>query len=456
MDQTTETTRAANHALNTAMNAPQPLDGANDQGAAAHYVHQTRLGLFSWIMFDFGRTLWSYSLITAGTFSLWITKDLGASEVFYSIAFGLSLLIIAIASPALGAISDKAGRRLPFLVVVTAMIVGGTALLSQTNNVWFGVLLFIVAGVGYQSTNVFYDALLGTVATPQHRGRISGFGMAAGYLGTVTWGAFTIYYLSDIFGENHALYFLPTAIAVLITVIPCFFFVRERQPNPDQKVTGADIRVAFIQLWHSIQTVRTQQRNLGRYLLARMFYADAANTAISFMALYAGVVIGMTTKEINVFGTFAATFAVVGALTFGWLADRYGPKPMLYIVLVGWLIVIAGAMLAPGGDTGKFILYALGPVAGLSLGSLRACDRTFLVRISPPEMVGESFGLFSLIGDAATILGQACVIIGTVVLAAVVEKTFGYRVSLALIIVLLGVGALLLRNVSDKVYQRAT
>lgn len=436
----------------------EPLTGGITASEQVTLVDRGAGVIAAWALFDYARTIFSYSVLSVN-FSLWVTQDHKAPVVVYTLAYSFSLAVIAIASPALGVISDKIRRRLPFLLAVTGLMIGGTALLAFTTNLLLGLLFFIVANVGYQSTQVFYDALLGAITTEKNRGRISGIGMALGYLGTISWGIFTVAYLARyITATNHRPDFLPTAVVVAIFTLPCFLFVKERRPARASGVTRGEIVGSFGQLPRSVRKVWRGHTNLARFLVARLLYADAANTVVSFMAVYSVVVVKLSTKELNIFLPSAATFAVIGALAFGRLADRIGPKRVLNVILALWFVAMLWAALVPVGTihlghaafSAKLLFYAVGPLAGLALGGTRACDRTFLVRITPPAMIGEAFGLFSLVGDAASIIGPLILGLVTFVFLQFGQERLGYRVAILAIVVVLCAGWYFLQRASDS------
>ena len=436
-----------------------PLSGAGTAVARAPAMPQRRGGILSWALFDYARTIFSYSVLVTN-FGLWVTQDHKAPVIIYTLATSVALAIMAIVSPALGVLSDKAGRRLPFLLGVTGLMVGSATLLAFTTNLLVGLVLFSIATVGYQSTQVFYDALLGSITTEENRGRISGLGMACGYLGTISWGLVTVLYLSRyITPTHHSAAFLPTAIVVALCALPCFLFVKERPAAPSSPITRADIAASFSQILRSIHKIRRGHHNLARFLVARLLYADAANTVVTFMAVYSVVVVHLSTQELNIFLPSAATFAVVGALTFGRLADRFGPKRMLNVILALWFVAMTWAAFVPSGTIhlgslafpAKDLFYAVGPLAGLALGGMRACDRTFLLRVTPPAMIGEAFGLFSLVGDVAAIVGPLMLGLVTFLFLKLGQEMLGYRVAILALVGLLCAGWILLRRTSDSV-----
>src|ERR687885_1476065 len=71
---------------------------------------QRRGGILSWALFDYARTIFSYSVLSTN-FGLWVTQDHKAPVIVYTLATSAALAIMAVASPALGVLSDKVGRR---------------------------------------------------------------------------------------------------------------------------------------------------------------------------------------------------------------------------------------------------------------------------------------------------------------------------------------------------------
>ncbi|MEX2280038.1 MAG: MFS transporter, partial [Acidimicrobiia bacterium] len=47
----------------------------------------------------------------------------------------------------------------------------------------------------------------------------------------------------------------------------------------------------------------------------------------------------------------------------------------------------------------------IGAMGGLALGATWAADRVVMIRVSPPEHLGEFYGLYATVGRFATILG---------------------------------------------------
>jgi UMF1 family MFS transporter len=99
-----------------------------------------------------------------------------------------------------------------------------------------------------------------------------------------------------------------------------------------------------------------------------------------------------------------------GALAFGYLADRIGPKAVLVATLVIWLIVVAGSEAAvwPGlfsPQGAKSVFWAVAALASLAIGAIQATSRSFVGQMAPDGRSGEFYGFMAFAGKGSAILG---------------------------------------------------
>ncbi|CAN5838879.1 hypothetical protein BH23GEM6_BH23GEM6_09300 [soil metagenome] len=187
----------------------------------------------SWALYDLANTIFSMNIVSF-FFGLWVVNVMAGSDSHYGYAASISYAIIFVASPFLGALSDQAKRRMPFLVASTLICVLFTLLLG-TGGLMVSLVFFIIANIAYQGGLQFYDALLPEVSDEQNRGRVGGPGIGLGYLGSFI-GLFLGALLltkGDVLpveGQTsaYASVFRLTAILFLLFALPCFFFVKER------------------------------------------------------------------------------------------------------------------------------------------------------------------------------------------------------------------------------------
>lgn len=395
--------------------------------------------VLGWITYDFANTIFSLNVVSR-YFGPWIL-DRGASDLLLGIVIAGSGLVVALVSPLLGALSDQLGRRMPFLIVFTLACVAATVGIGLAGSVWAALLLFALANVAYQSSLIVYDALLPFVSRPENRGRISGFGVGVGYLGAIV----GLYLVQPFAGEGDARQgaFIPTAALFLLFALPAFVFVRERG-TPRGSLTPGALRGALGQLRRTV-THAGQYPGLRRFILARFLYADAMNTIIVVMAIYADRAIGMNDASIDSVLALSIVFAVVGGFGGGFLVERIGPRRTLGLVLGGWVLTLALAMAISDAT----LFFAVGPLIGVFLGATWTSDRVFLTRLAPPAHIGEFFGLYGLAGKLAGVVGPL-VWAGTVELGRLVGLgDAAYRLAVGALVVTIVAGYAVVRPVRD-------
>ena len=414
-----------------------------------------KLAVWAWVLYDFANTIFSVSILTV-FFPLWVDQQIGDGAWLVNLATAVSALLVFFTAPVLGAMADLRQRRVPYLVVLTVISVLLTAGLDLARGVVIGVALFVAADLTYQSAIVFYNALLPAVAAGRGAGRISGYGTAAGYVGTILALIFLTFFVSDAEivrsilgpfggwmetgGEQNANAFLPTAILYLLFSLPAFFLVPDPAVRPPRPVA---LGIAYRDVLNTVRNMRTGYAGVGTFMLATILYMDAANTAVSNMALYGREVFEMDSTEVRNLLLFSTVFAVVGSTASGFATDAIGPKKTLLAVLAVWLVSIALAAAA----VGPWMLYLAGPLVGVALGGTWTVSRVMLVALSPPEKLGEFFGLFSLASKFSAVFGPALTATMLVVLGSI-EAT-AYRISIGLLAVIISLGILLLARVPD-------
>jgi UMF1 family MFS transporter len=362
----------------------------------------------SWILYDLANTIFSMGVVSV-YFSLYVREAVGSqrADSVYGIITALSMGIIFIISPLLGAMTDRAPRRMPFLAWSTLACCACTALFAR-GAFAVSAVLFIVANAAYQAGLQFYDAMLPEVTTEENRGRVGGIGVGVGYLGSyIAVGIGLLFATMD-----YALYFTIVAAAFMVFAIPCLVFVRERgNPHP-RPIFGWQMITESTK--QTLDTLRQGHRYPGllRFLLGRVFYTDAINTVIAFMSLYTAnvaVSTGLSPSEgkaqAGLVMLSAISFAVVGGFVWGWIVDRIGPKRTLNIVLSLWMATFVLAAAIGLLRLPIVYLYVVAGLAGIALGGVWSADRPYMLRLTPPGRVGEFYGLYGMVGRFSAVTG---------------------------------------------------
>jgi UMF1 family MFS transporter len=357
----------------------------------------------AWSLYDFANTIFSFAVVS-GAIGLYLVKDNQFGErdgnVLLSIAIVISVGLNALVSPVLGAISDRGGRRLPYLLFFTGLCIATTFFIADVPAL-VGLSLFIVANFAYQAALIYYDSTLKTVSYPATRGTLSGIGTAIGYCGTVVVGL--LIFLLDIPVEDR---FRLTSVLFLLFAIPIFLFVKEPQVSADRPMTARDLLDSFGQLRRSIAHAG-EVPGLRRFLLGRFFYSDAVNTVIVVMSVVTVKVLGVSEANANLILLSLTFVAIAMSFVWGRLCDRQGPKRTLVIVLISWAIgLVLGGVALGFGESGLLPFLIAGAILGSGLGGVTVADRVLMVRLSPPDRLGEFFGLYGLVGKGSQVVGQ--------------------------------------------------
>ena len=368
------------------------------------------------------------------------------------IAAAGGLIVVALA-PFLGAIADAGGRRKPWIALYT--IIMAIAMLTM----WFakplasGWLLVAcgasvaIANVSFEFSAVFHNALLPTIAPPKRVAGLSGLGLslgnAAGIVlmlfmfiafalpGHVSWSfipAHPLWGINQAMHEPERLSGPIAGIWLLVFSLPLFFF------TPDRAGTKIPLGAAAIAGVKSvIATVRSlrRYRNVGAYLLARLFFNDGMTAVLTFGGIYASSTFHWGPIEMLIYGVELSVFAVLGGFVGSWLDNHLGSKRAIFVSIGGTALVGLVTLTIAPDRIFWFIPYDVHAAPVWSLPFFRtwpeiiylmtvnfiavlitagyANSRTMLARIAPPEKMTEFFGLYSLSGTSTTFLATGFV-----------------------------------------------
>ena len=98
---------------------------------------------------------------------------------------------------------------------------------------------------------------------------------------------------------------------------------------------------------------------------------------------------------------------------------------------------------------GVALFLIAGAILGSGLGGVQVTDRVFMVRLSPPERIGEFFGVYGLAGKASQLVGQA---LYTIIIVTLVGSlgTVAYQIAILSLIVTMLIGLWLVAPVDDR------
>ena len=393
--------------------------GAGHAATTGTLGKRRRGALAAWFLYDWASSAFPTIIITF-IFSAYVTKALAATpEIgtsYWGWAMGLSGLAIAVTSPPLGAVVDQLGQRRPWLVACSLLAIGAGLMLwtIEPRPAFLLPALFYAAlgNFGFETAQVFYNAALGDVAPKGKVGRISGWAWGLGYAGGLSCLMLVLLLLVqpevapfglDKANQEHIRATGPfVALWYLVFALPLFFLLPDR-PNSDMTI-GRALTQGLATLGRTLRDLPRDKQVL-RFLIARMLYIDGLNTLFAFGGIYAAGTFGFSFTEILYFGILINITSGLGAFIFAWVDDWIGPKKTIALSLLG--LTLLGLALLLISD--KLWFYVLGSGLGVFVGPVQASSRSLMVRLAPAELSTEYFGLFALSGRATAFVGPLLV-----------------------------------------------
>jgi UMF1 family MFS transporter len=367
-----------------------------DGGIEATATPPRRRAVAAWILYDLANTIFSIAIVS-NYFPIWVVDDMGGRDADVGLANGAATALVLVSAPFLGALSDRRLGRIPLLIASTAVCCTLTALLGS-GGLGTSLLLFVGASYAFQTGLIFYDALLPAVSSESDRGRIGGLGVGIGYVGSLIGIGVGLAVLSA--GGQEPVIFRLTALLFALFAVPCFVWVRERPRSArdaEGGLDGGDLLGSFRGL--------ARYPDLRRLLLGRVLYANAANTLILYMGIYATAELGFGDREKDLLLLVGILAAIAGGLGWGRTVDRSGPKRALSAVLALWAVTLLAAGAIPSLGLPKAWFWPVAALAGVALGGTWTADRPFMLRLTPPAHLGRFFGLYAMAGRFAAIIG---------------------------------------------------
>lgn len=431
-----------------------------------HKLGLHRPELRAWALYDWAISAVQTTIVTA-VFPIYFVKvagkglaESGATQRLATINT-IALLIIALASPVLGAISDYGAlkkRLLAAFMAVGVAAVGGMFFI-HTGDLGLASALFIVALVGATGSFVFYESLLPHIAQPAEIDRVSTAGYALGYLGGGVLLAFNLAWIQkpELFGLPHGpgldesaatlpvrLAFLSVAAWWVLFAIPLFRRVTEppRTLEADERGSESPVRMAFTRLRETFQELRGY-RQAFLLLLAFLIYNDGIQTIIKMATAY-GTEIGIGQSALISAILLVQFVGIPCSFLFGALAGRIGAKRSIFLGLLAYTVIsILGYFMTTAAHF--FILAAL---VGVVQGGTQALSRSLFASMIPPHKSGEFFGFWSVFEKFAGIFGP-------LIFAGTIAMTGSSRNAILSIIGFFAVGAAILALVDVEAGRRA-
>lgn len=368
--------------------------------------------MYDWAMSGFETTIGAavfpiyYGTVAAAT----LPANVASARWGYTNS--VSLLVIALLAPVLGAMADHMAAKKRFLAAFAGVGILATACLYFiTRGEWLaGSILFIIGAAGLTGSRVFNDALLPHVAGEAEVDRVSAAAYALGYMGGGVLLALNAVMIMKpaLFGFADAgvatrVAFLSVAVWWAVFSIPLFRNVPE---PPGPSATGGApragaARAAFRRLGRTLGEIR-EYRELAKFLLAYWLYIDGIQT-IQKMATIYGAEIGIGTGALIGALMLVQFVGIPCTFLFGALGQRIGARNGIYLALAVYTgVAVFGFFLRSAWQ-----FWALAFVVGLVQGGAQALSRSLYSTLIPRSRSAEFFSFFSVFERFGGVAGPA-------------------------------------------------
>lgn len=417
------------------------------------FAPERKKAIWGWCLYDWANSAFT-TLVVTFIYSAYFSQAFAPNEQvgteLWSRGITVSAIAIALLSPLLGGMADRAGRRKAWLLVSSLICILGTFALAFVrpdgdHAALFALTVFVIANVAFELGGVFYNAFLPALAPPDRVGRISGYGWALGYGGGLVALAIALVGFVGLPGMDPLLplsqeatfHVRATNLLVagwfLVFSIPLVLWV----PEPPAAPSGpGGIGGAFSEFAKTLKHMG-RFKEIVKLLVARLVYNDGLVTIFTFGGIYAAGTFGMDFGEIIIFGIVLNLTAGLGAWGFGFIDDKLGGRKTILITLVALSAAATLGVFAPN----KTWFWVAGIFIGIFAGPNQAASRSLMARFVPEKHQSEFFGFFAFSGKATAFLGP--------LLLGRLSGAYGQRVGVSVVVAFFVVGAVLMLRVSE-------
>jgi MFS transporter, UMF1 family len=408
--------------------------------------------ILSWCLYD-----WAYSsfatIIISAILPVYYSRVAAAdlpgntATVYWGYTTVAALLVSVLLAPVMGAIADISGIKKRLLLIFAAAGILATALLYYvTSGDWFlASVFFILGNIGFSMSEVFYNAILPSVASPEEIDRVSVKGYALGYLGGGILLALDVGLIELMSDKSLAtrISFITVSVWWAVFTIPFILNVKEPETGVIKKLDAGIITGGFKRLAVTFSELR-KYRELFLFLAAFWIYNDGIGTIIKMATIY-GAEIGIGERALIGALLMTQFIGIPFSFAFGWLARHLGTKNSIMLGLFVYIVIsVSGYFMETA-----LHFFILAFLVGTVQGGTQALSRSLYGSMLPRDKTAEFFGFYGMSSKFAGIIGP-------LVFAVVSQATGTSRLSIFSLILFFIVGALILSRVDvEKGMQAA-
>lgn len=365
----------------------------------------------SWILYDVANSAFVLLVSTIIPIYFDYLGDLGGlSETqylaYWSYAASIATICVAFLGPVLGTAADRKNYKKPIFLIMLLIGCAG-CVISGFSGTWLVFLvIFIITKIGYSAANVFYDAMLTDVTTPERMDKVSSNGYAWGYIGSCI--PFAIGLVFVLFYENMGIT-MKTAMAIALWITAAWWFVLSlpllknyKQVHYVEATPGA-VRATFRQLGTTFVDI-AKNRSILFFYIAFFFYIDGVYTIIEEATAY-GTALGLDSTGLLLALLVTQFVAFPCSIIYGRLSKKISSEILIPVSIAAYTLIAVYAVFMKT----QLQFWILAVCVGMFQGGIQALSRSYFGKIIPPEKSGNYFGVLDICGKGASFLGTLTV-----------------------------------------------
>ena len=365
----------------------------------------------NWVLYDVGNS--AFILLVSTIIPIYfdyLAEQGGLSSVdylsFWGYAASISTLIVALIGPVAGTLADYRNFKKPVFVVSLAVGCIGCLLLGLAQQWLIFLIIFVIAKVGYSTSLIFYDSMLGDITTPDRMDNVSSHGYAWRYIGSCV--PFIIC-LGVVLTTGQTGLSMSTAMLIAFVIVALWWAGNSvpllkiyQQKHWVERKPGSASN-SFKRLGRTLVGLR-KEKHILLFLIAFFFYIDGVYTIIEMATAY-GSALGLDSTGILLALLVTQFVAFPCSIIFGRLSQKFASDKLITVCILAYFGIAVFAIFM----SRQLHFWILAVAVGMFQGGVQALSRSWFAKIVPAEKSGEYFGLMDICGKGASFFGTGLV-----------------------------------------------
>ncbi|MDR1877686.1 MAG: MFS transporter [Flavobacteriaceae bacterium] len=339
-----------------------------------------------------------------------------APDALFSYSLTLSFIFVVFSSPVFSSIADVTGAKkkfLKFFCYLGSLSCIGLFFFTDKSQIMYGLILNVMASIGFWGSLVFYNSYLPDIATEDQQDKISAKGYIMGYLGAVLLLVLCLFLIEGIApAEDKILY---TRLSFVLTGLWWLGFAQYTFANlPDNpKVEGIKKRSVIFSSFLTLKKIQSElfeEKNLRLFLISFFFYSIGIQTIFLMAALFGSNEINLESNKLIVSILVTQIVAIIGAYLCSALSKKTGNKMVLIICICIWIgICFAGFFLDKTNPYIEYYFYIVAGLVGLVMGGIQAMSRSTYSKMLPEKdrnITATYFSFYDVLEKCAIVVGS--------------------------------------------------